>query len=305
MNKDIRGVIFDIQRFSIHDGPGIRTIVFLKGCPLRCLWCSNPESQATQLELLYNSSICIGCKKCLNICPQKAITFLNHDNVLVDRSKCDVCGICVSECPTGALRLAGEVRSVSSIIEEVKRDRVFFESSGGGVTFSGGEPFAQPSFLYELLKLCKLEGFHTTIETSGKARWTVMEHSLPYIDLILFDLKHPNSQIHADITGISNTEILSNLNKLLQTKASVLVRIPIIPGINTNLETRKDFLNLFREFGIKTIEILPYHIYGVQKYEMLGRPYPGNEIELDESKETAIEFYQYMIQNGVTAKISH
>ncbi|PKU22059.1 glycyl-radical enzyme activating protein [Telmatospirillum siberiense] len=270
---DTRGVIFDIQHFSLHDGPGVRSTVFFKGCPLSCLWCANPESQRHKAELLYFTSLCTRCGHCVEQCPQDALV-LDGTGIRLDRRRCVGCGACVDLCPQNARTLSGKTMTVSEIAEEVRQHWRIFMQSGGGVTFGGGEVLAQPAFLGALLRHLHDEvGFHTCIDTSGYAPWPTLEALLPHIDLILLDLKHMDGALHAGATGKPNDWILHNARTLGRRGFPVVVRLPLIPDFNdteSNLDALGTFMN---EAGLPSIEVLPYHDFGVSKYEALGKSY--------------------------------
>lgn len=271
----MKGLVFDIQRYSIHDGPGIRTVIFLKGCPLRCLWCSNPESQKETIELEFRSRLCEHHALCIPACPEGAI----HPDPFTDPAakinylKCNLCGDCVRVCPTGALHLIGQEFTAQEILQEVLKDTAFYRRSGGGMTLSGGEPFSQPDFSLELLALCYQSGIHTAVETSGQVEWAVMEKSLPVTDLFLYDLKHLDSQVHMEYTAVPNTDILQNLARLAGSGAHIILRVPLVPGFNMQEEHLQAIGNLATSLGIKELHLMPFHQFGRDKYTRLCRPY--------------------------------
>jgi len=272
------GIIFDVKHFAVHDGPGIRTTVFLKGCPLRCLWCHSPESQNPRPEVAYYPNLCIGCEVCVEACPNGAQT-LGIPKVLKER--CDGTGRCVEECYAGALVMYGQNATVDEIHEEVGKDAVLYETSGGGVTLSGGEPVSQPGFASTLLNALKAEGYHTALDTSGEAPWDSMEKVIADTDLILYDLKHMDPGIHEELTGASNARILDNLKRISELGKELVVRVPVIPGHNDshdNFVAMGGFLENLR--GIDVVELLPYHNLGVPKYIALGREYPLHGLEI-------------------------
>ncbi len=266
-------VIFDIKRFAVHDGPGIRTTVFLKGCPLACPWCHNPEGQKFAPELFLRPARCIGCGKCLPACPQGALT-LASGTIALDRGSCDACGTCADVCPTDALETVGRAVTVDELIATIMRDRPFYQESGGGVTFSGGEPLGQPEFLLDLLHACRDRGIHTTVDTSGYAPAETIAAIAELVDLFLYDLKLIDDDAHRRYTGVTNRPILDNLRLLSDIGATVIVRVPVIPGI-TDSEDNIDGIARFvaalpRPYPV---DLLPYHRAGIDKYARLGMPY--------------------------------
>jgi pyruvate formate lyase activating enzyme len=269
------GILFDIRKYSIHDGPGIRTAVFFKGCPLACAWCHNPESQSFRPELLLRPGRCIDCGACLTSCQPDAIhPSPSGVGVVTDRARCTACGKCTLVCVAEARQLVGQQYSVDQVMAEIEADRVFYERSGGGVTFTGGEPLAQPRFLLELLSACHTRGISTVLDTSGFAPWQVLDEIRPLVDLFLYDLKLMDESRHIHWTGISNADILSNLRQLSDAGSRILVRIPLIPGINDDEEN----LGAMGEFlaSLSTpppVELLPYHNIAEAKYAGLGRGY--------------------------------
>nr|WP_238903513.1 glycyl-radical enzyme activating protein [Clostridium sp. YIM B02506] len=271
INYRTEGTVFDIQRFSIHDGPGIRTIVFLKGCPLSCLWCSNPESQKLKPVLMYQSMNCIHCGRCISACKIGAINANNKN--FIDRDICTACGECVNVCPTSALTLKGKKMTVEQVIKELKKDAIVYRRSGGGITLSGGEPLVQSEFARELLKACKAQGWHTAIETTAYANTETIEEVFPYIDLALMDIKSVDSEMHKKYTGVPNEKILENA-KLVSKITKMVVRVPLVPDFNSS---EKDILELCDYVktlnDINTVHLLPYHTYGENKYDLLGRDY--------------------------------
>ncbi|WP_409306657.1 glycyl-radical enzyme activating protein [Pectobacterium sp. B1J-3] len=275
MNKvqyDTEGVLFNIQRYSLHDGPGIRTIPFFKGCPLACKWCSNPESQRPEPELIYKKSDCIQCGKCIDACQQQAISVQNPH--FIDRQRCINCGDCTRVCPTAALEMKGKRITVREVVRELQKEENVYRRSGGGITLSGGEPLSQPDFARELLKACKEKGWHTAIETTGLTSKDVIESVFPYVDLALTDIKSLNPEIHRNNTGVDNQKILENLIRISFITKTV-VRIPLIPGVNDNPEEIRaigEFARMMQ--NVDTIHLLPYHTYGENKYTLLGRIYP-------------------------------
>jgi pyruvate formate lyase activating enzyme len=268
-----QGIVFDIQRFSLHDGPGIRTSVFLKGCPLRCLWCHNPESQSFKTELSFKSEKCVHCRVCESVCPSGVHSF--HENShRIDFSKCASCGLCVQNCCFDALKLYGKVMSVTEIINEASKDIKYYENSGGGITITGGEPLSQPEFTFEILKESKEKGIHTCIETSGYTPKNIVEKILPHVDLFLFDYKATGSEKHLELTGVSNGLILENLDYICRKGAKIILRCPLIPGINDSADHLEAIANLSARYAcLIGIEILPYHDMGRGKWRELGRDY--------------------------------
>lgn len=272
MATDNKGVVFNIQRFSIHDGPGIRTTVFMKGCPLVCEWCSNPESQRGQPEIMTVDRKCIGCGKCVEICPKGAIT-LDESGRSIEREKCDLCMECAAACPSGAIEAAGRHVTVGNVVEEVERDRPFYRNSGGGVTISGGEPLLQWEFTREVLKTCKERDLETALDTSGHAPWEVVEQVLKYVDLALYDLKYIDSSRHKKDTGVTNEVILHNAERV-SSAVRTWIRFPVIPGCNDSDGEVRKIAEFASKLPIEKVSILPYHGLGGQKYERLGRVYP-------------------------------
>jgi len=273
--KENSALIFNIQRFSIHDGPGIRTTVFLKGCSLRCPWCHNPESINPFPEITYNESKCIKCDNCLELCPVEAIS-PSQNGISIDRKKCDGCGKCVEICYSGALELCGKYRKIEEIMAEVKRDIPFYKNSNGGVTASGGEPLAQANFVANFFKQAREEGIHTALDTSGYAEWTTFRKVLNNADLVLYDVKTMDPKRHKTLTGVSNDLILANLEKTCREGIPIFIRIPVIPKynfVNVEEDAKKiaDFLHGLD--GVKRVDLLPFHRLGKSKYLMLGRNY--------------------------------
>lgn len=262
--------IFDLRLYSIHDGPGIRTTVFFKGCPLQCAWCHNPESQHFVPELLLLPNRCIGCGACMLVCPNGAIS-RKDGAVVTDRSRCTVCGECVPVCFADARQLVGSAYDIDDAMALIDADARFYGQSGGGVTFSGGEPMNQPDLLLPLAKRCKANGYHTALDTSGYAPWTTFEQILPYIDLVLYDLKLMDEARHQHFTGVSNKLILDNLRKLAAMEIDLWLRLPLVPGITDteeNLSATAAFLNsLPRKLKLS---ILLYHNVAAAKYTNLG-----------------------------------
>jgi len=269
-----KGLIFNIERFAVDDGPGIRTLVFFKGCNLHCSWCQNPESQNPQIEIMFHENKCSSCGRCVEVCPRNAVYLSEEFGYLTDTAECDACGLCVKECYYSARETIGRYYSVDELMVEILKDVHFFEESGGGVTFSGGEPLLQAEFLKAVLKECKLHGIRTAIETAGYVAWSKFESIINYIDLVFIDFKHFDNDIHKKETGVSNDLIIGNIYLLNKTGIDVIVRIPVIPEFNFNEETIKEMFLILSEYkNIEHIELLPFHILGKGKYKGLGRSY--------------------------------
>ncbi|MBQ8540695.1 MAG: glycyl-radical enzyme activating protein [Clostridia bacterium] len=270
-------LISNLQRFSTKDGPGIRTTVFFKGCPLRCKWCHNPETHLASMEIMYNRENCTLCGRCVVACPEGAITIENN-TVITDTDKCTSCHKCTEECYYNAREISGKALTFDEICDVLERDIPFYSESGGGVTFSGGECLMFPEMLTRLLKFCKARRIHTAVDTSGFAAWEVFQKILPYTDLFLYDIKAFSSSLHKEITGVENTLIWENLEKLSKIGANVNLRLPVIEGCNGDLADIEETARCSAEFGIKKVNILPYHDMGKYKYTKLGRDYDSNSM---------------------------
>lgn len=277
-SRAITGTVFNIQKFSVNDGPGIRTTVFLKGCPLHCGWCSNPESQSVQPQILYDNIKCIHCGQCATVCPRSAIT-LQAETIKIDHSKCIGCGTCVHTCPKEALQQKGKTQSVQEVVDIVLQDKVFYED-GGGMTLSGGEFLAQPTFAYALLNAAKEEGIHTCGETSGYCDPATFKQMLTTLDMLYFDVKHYDSQKHMEKTGVDNSIILSNLAQALEILPAhcLIPRIPVIPDFNDSIADAHGFVKLFQQMGIQECQLLPFHQFGENKYTQLGLSYAYTDV---------------------------
>ncbi len=267
-----KGIIFDIKRYAIHDGPGIRTTIFLKGCPLRCQWCQNPEGQETYPEIILRSSRCATeCNECVSVCPRDAIS-KDGNSIEIDKAKCDLCAKCEEVCVYEALEIVGREMTVQEVMEEIEKDRVFFDESGGGITFSGGEPLMHVDFLEALLKEIGKKNIHVTLDTSGYVAFEDLGRICDKVDLFLYDLKIMDDEKHEKYTGVSNKIILENLRKLTELGKSVAVRIPLISGINDDNQSIHMFVDFLQSLkNIKQINLLSYHRGGCEKYKRLRK----------------------------------
>lgn len=270
MNKEISGMVFDIKKFAIHDGPGIRTTVFWKGCPLRCLWCHNPESQKLETEISFMPDKCIGCGWCFEACPNNCHR-MENDRRIFDRSNCTACGKCAEKCYAQAIEIIGRETNVSEVIAEVMKDKAFYDNSGGGMTISGGEPMMQFKFTKALLKEAKKNGLHTCLDTCGYTQFEKYEEILKNVDIFLYDLKDTDPARHKKYTGVKLDLILENLQKLDDAGAKTYLRCPIIPGVNADKEHMKGIAAITAKLkNLQEIDLMTYHPLGESKQERLG-----------------------------------
>jgi pyruvate formate lyase activating enzyme len=302
------GLIFNIQRFSIHDGPGIRTTVFLKGCPLRCFWCHNPEGLRKKVEIQFSSSRCIRCGECAQACPEGA-QVVTPDARIFDRKRCTACGRCVETCFAEGLQIIGTWRSAADVVNEALRDRAFYASSGGGVTLSGGEPLLQPGFTLAVLNALHAEGIHTALETTTYCSWKTLSAVLAATDLFMIDLKHLDPIVHQSATGVSNERILANTRRLAQTGKTIIFRTPVIPGVNDTPEAIQAIATYVRELGTLrddhgaglALELLPFHHLADDKYTSLGMEYQAASLK-PPSKEHMFALAETARSTGIQVK---
>jgi len=298
-----RALIFNIQRFSIHDGPGIRTTVFFKGCPLRCDWCSNPESMEPFPQLMVRDMNCRACGKCAEACPRRAVSLAAGGSRKIHREECDYCFRCVEACLYGALAVMGRFLGLEELIRETEKDRLFYKNSGGGITLSGGEPLAQYPFILHFLQELKERGFHTALDTSGWAPESVWAEVLPYVDLVLFDIKQMKDEKHRARTGVPNCQILANA-RLAASKARTWFRLPLIQGFNDDPEDLRVLAEMAREMGVEKISFLPYHEGGVTKRAQIGRE-PSPLASRPPSDEHLQELRRIVEETGVAVSVGN
>lgn len=296
-----KAIIFNIQKFSVHDGPGIRTTVFFKGCPLKCMWCHNPESQNSKIEMLYDEDKCTLCGNCANVCPENAIKIENNE-LKTDLNLCSLCGKCTIYCLNKAREIAGREYTVDEIMKQVMKDRVFYKQSKGGVTVSGGEPLSQIAFVEELLKRLKAEDIHTAVDTCGAVGFEYLERAAKYTDLFLYDLKIMDDELHKKYIGSSNKIIIENLIKLSKIHNNISIRLPIIEGINADLRHIESVLDVIENLNIKKVYLLPYHNIAAHKYKKLGLTYEDEKMSKP-SDEKMDSFKKMFEKRGFFTKI--
>jgi len=295
-----KGLVFDIRRYSLHDGPGIRTTVFFKGCPLSCWWCHNPEGRSPNPNLMFFSDRCLQCRECVGVCPHNAIVEINGS--LQTSSRCEACGSCASVCPANARQLVGRWMTVAEVIQQIEKDLVFYDESFGGVTFSGGEPLYQPAFLLSLLDACAERRLHTVVETCGYANREFLLNLGEKVDVFFYDLKILDSAKHRKYVGVPNDEIVGNLEALARQGNSVVVRIPVIPGINDDPGEIEGMARLLKRSQLHNVHLLPYHRAGTGKYARLHMPYLLGDVELP-SSESMQTIAQQLEQSGFSVSI--
>lgn len=294
------GHVFNIQKFCLHDGPGIRTTVFFKGCNLRCKWCANPESQKMASQITLDSRKCTGCQSCVSVCTQEARNFVDG-RMVVDTARCTACGACLRMCPTGAIGKEGRAVSLEAVLEEVLKDKAFYDHSGGGVTLSGGEVLLQAEFAGALADELRKQGVSVAIETAGAVAPEAFQNFLKKTDYVLMDLKHYDSAAHKAGTGVDNGQILENMRFLKNSGIPFLVRIPVIPKFNDRLEDAVGFARLLEELEICEVELLPFHQLGQHKYELLDMEYSFDGCE-PLHVEDLTKFRQQLEQHGIKVK---
>jgi len=296
-----KGIVFGIQRFSINDGLGIRTLVFLKGCNLRCQWCSNPEGQRFKPDLFFQPEKCIGCRACIKVCPQRAIG-IKKSQIFFRRELCKNSGKCAEVCYAEARVMKGKEMVVDEVIKEIIKDNAFYTRSQGGVTLGGGEPLLQADFAASILKRCKERGLNTAIETAGYVPWENIEKVIKYTDLFLYDVKHMDPNVHKQYTKADNKLILLNLEKLVKKEVMIIVRTPVIPDFNDTEAEISDIAQYVAKLGIEELDLLPYHNYGKNKYNLLGRDYPFKNDRILDEKEID-KFKTVVVKQGLKVEI--
>lgn len=294
-------IITDIEKFSIQDGPGIRTIPFFKGCPLRCKWCQNPETATFEPELMQNRDLCIGCGMCIKACSKNAVS-AGPEGVVIDRDICDNCGDCTKTCYAKALKLSGTYMTLDEVYNKMMEDEIFYRNTGGGVTLSGGECTSQTEFAVKLLKKLKESNIHTAIETCGFCAWDKFERILEYVDLVLYDIKVPDKEKSRIYTGQSSELILENLSKIRKKGMEVVIRFPMIPGVNDDEESIRQVAQIAVDNDIKKLNILPFHQFGSEKWVSIGRPYDLEDLDplSDDDAKKALEIF---LSFGIDASI--
>lgn len=292
-----KGLIFNIQKFSIHDGPGIRTTIFLKGCPLRCKWCANPESQSANVQILWDQKKCVHCLQCVKSCMYQAIS-CREGEIHIDEALCQGCLNCVSTCLQSALSNEGETKEIEEIVRIALQDKDFYEESGGGITISGGEGMSQPDFLKELVKELKKHNLHLAIETTGYIPKETFHELAPLFDLLLFDVKHYDTNRHFEGTGVHNEQIINNLKWAFHQGLEILPRIPVIPRFNNSIQDAAGLASLLTEIGLKKVQLLPFHQFGERKYEMMHKEYAYKNVRALQ-KEDLIEYQNEFIKKGL------
>ena len=277
--------VFDIQRFSVQDGPGIRTTVFMKGCPLNCLWCSNPESQSPVPQLLYFETRCTHCHQCIEACPSDATRKAEDGSISLDRQCCTACGTCVEECLTEARSISGKEMTVAEVCRIVEKDMGYYRNSDGGVTLSGGEPTSQPESLFQLLVKCREMGIHTCLDTCGFADWDILKEAVDHVDLVLMDNKHMDTEVHKKLTGVNNDVILENTARVAARGVPMIIRVPLIPGLNDSDENFSQLGQFMKTCGLKRVDLLPYHRFSLSKHNALGLAYRLDDVSDPEEGE--------------------
>ena len=300
-NNSLHSLIFNIQRFSIHDGPGVRTTVFFKGCNLRCLWCHNPEAVQREVEIEFYPERCIACGACVETCPEGA-QILEGDQRIYLRDVCRLCLRCTEECFAEGLIVSGREYDVAGIVTEIERDKAYYGHSEGGVTFSGGEPLLQIEFLKAVLEECRKHGIHSAVDTAGNVAWSIFEQIIPVTDLFLYDIKAFDEEMHKKATGAGNRRVLENLRRLSERGCEIWIRIPVIPGVNDRIEEIQEIADFLAPLeGIRWVELLPFHTLGAEKYPSLGREYPMKDVK-PPSKEKMIELEAIFKARGLSAR---
>ncbi len=301
MSSEIKGTVFNVQRYTVHDGPGIRTELFLKGCPLRCEWCGNPESFVKKRQIALYKSKCIGiekCGDCIKVCPKKdESAFVIEDDkiVAINKNVCDDCLLCYNECPSDALKIWGEHMTVEEAMHIIRKDKEFYSKNNGGVTISGGEALLQPKFVTEVFKKCQEENIHTCLETALHVKSEILDDVMPYTDMVITDIKHMDSEIHKKFVGVGNEEVLKNIKKLVTYNKPIILRIPVIPNFNDSVKQINDIGDfILNELNNKIIQVqlLRYRPLGIEKYEGLNMEY-----KMEVTKERAS--FEEEIQNFV------
>lgn len=280
--QEREGFVFDIKRFAVHDGPGIRTSIFLKGCPLKCTWCHNPEGKNQKISIWYNNNLCIACGECVEVCPTNSLSLKVDRNpkIIIDRKSCDLSGKCIEVCPSKALSFTGYKTTVENLMVEIEKDELFYKTSGGGVTITGGDPFYQPDFAASILKACKEKGYHTTIETCLFASTKEIDKLFDYVDFFIVDIKIYDEFLHEKYTGKSNGKIFDNIKYLASKTDNILIRTPQIPGITDNDGNNLSIQEFVSEINPNiAIEQMTYNPFTKNKYMKLGLPFSINKIE--------------------------